>query len=162
LNTSADTQLHQNHHEFDAYVSRASRGELPVYRIATPSKSASFAHSSCSCKLGHVSRDYFTKTFGTEPSIRFRDGLQLLKDWVFLVRGWRHDSTESRKGCCNLDRLVAAGVLFFLPEHKKRKVCLIKVPLRPAYRLTTWLGTGPIPSMIFTAARGRHCRPPLL
>jgi len=106
---------YQNHHEFDAYVTRVQRGELPVYRALTPTTDERYIREFVlQMKLGHVSRAYFTTKFGADPTIRFATGLQTLKDWGFLsVEG---DTIRlNREGLLQVDRLLQE---FFLPEHK--------------------------------------------
>jgi coproporphyrinogen III oxidase-like Fe-S oxidoreductase len=109
---------YQNHHDFDPYVARVNQGELPVYRALTPSDDERFIREFIlQLKLGHVSRDYFTKKFGTDPTVRFAAPLQTLKDWGFLtVNG---DTIQiNREGLLQVDRLLHE---FFLPQHKNAR-----------------------------------------
>jgi oxygen-independent coproporphyrinogen-3 oxidase len=106
---------YQNHHDFDPYVERVNRGELPVYRALTPTADERFIREFIlQLKLGHVSRDYFTKKFGGDPVVRFAEPLQRLKDWGLLsVDG---DTIHiNREGLLQVDKLLHE---FFLPEHR--------------------------------------------
>ncbi len=106
---------YQNHHDFDPYVARVEKGELPIHRALTPSDDERFIREFVlQLKLGHVSRDYFKKKFGVEPTERFSTPLQTLKDWGFLsVEG---DVIRlNREGLLQVDRLLHE---FFLPQHR--------------------------------------------
>jgi len=65
-------------------------------------------------KLGRVSRAYFQKKFGTEPSERFAQPLQRLRDWGFAALDG-DDICIHREGLLQIDRLLQE---FFLPEHR--------------------------------------------
>lgn len=106
---------YQNHHEFDAYLMRVKRGELPIYRALTPSQDERYIREFIlQMKLGRVSRAYFASKFGQDPVVRFATGLQTLRDWGFLtVEG---DTVRlNREGLLQVDRLLQE---FFLPEHR--------------------------------------------
>jgi len=106
---------YQNHHDFDPYVTRVEKGELPIHRALTPSDDERFIREFVlQLKLGHVSRDYFKKKFGVEPTERFSAPLQTLKDWGFIsVEG---DVIRlNREGLLQVDRLLHE---FFLPQHR--------------------------------------------
>jgi oxygen-independent coproporphyrinogen-3 oxidase len=106
---------YQNQHDFDPYVERVRRGELPVYRALTPSDDERFIREFIlQLKLGHVSRVYFQQKFGTDPVERFAVPMQTLKDWGFLsVEG---DAIRlNREGLLQVDRLLHE---FFLPQHR--------------------------------------------
>ena len=106
---------YQNHHDFEPYVERVNRGELPIFRALTPSADERYVREFIlQLKLGRVSRDYFTKKFGADPATRFAEPLQRLKDWGFLsVEG---DSLlMNREGLLQIDKLLHE---FFLPEHR--------------------------------------------
>src|SRR4030095_2874365 len=76
---------YQNHHEFDPYVERVNRGELPVFRALTPSADERFIREFIlQLKLGRVSRARFAQKFGVDPLTRFAGPIQRLKDWGFL------------------------------------------------------------------------------
>ena len=106
---------YQNHHDFDPYVERLDCGELPIYRALTPTTDERYIREFIlQLKLGKVSRDYFTRKFGTDPGARFADPIQRLKDWGFL--SMRADSIcINRAGLLQVDRLLHE---FFLPEHR--------------------------------------------
>jgi oxygen-independent coproporphyrinogen-3 oxidase len=106
---------YQNQHDFDPYVEQVRRGELPVYRALTPSDDERFIREFIlQLKLGHVSRAYFQRKFGTDPAERFAAPMQTLKDWSFLsVEG---DVIRlNREGLLQVDRLLHE---FFLPQHR--------------------------------------------
>lgn len=106
---------YQNHHDFDPYVERINRGELPIFRALTPSADERFIREFIlQLKLGQVSRGYFTQKFGQDPCIRFAEPLQRLQDWGFMtVDG---DALRiSREGLLQIDKLLQE---FFLPEHQ--------------------------------------------
>src|SRR4051794_11280715 len=73
---------YQNQHDFDPYVAALQRGELPVYRALTPTHEERYIREFIlQLKLGKVSREYFTKKFGTDPLHQFVAPVQTLKDW---------------------------------------------------------------------------------
>jgi oxygen-independent coproporphyrinogen III oxidase len=106
---------YQNQHDFDPYVASLERGDLPVYRALTPTPEERYIREFIlQLKLGKVSREYFTKKFGTDPLQQFAAPIQTLKDWGFL-------STQdgvimmNREAMLQIDRLLHE---FFLPQHK--------------------------------------------
>ena len=106
---------YQNHHDFDPYVQRVQKGELPVHRALTPNDDERLIREFVlQLKLGHVSRDYFKKKFSVELTERFAAPLQTLKDWGFLSVEGDH-ILLNREGLLQVDRLLHE---FFLPEHR--------------------------------------------
>jgi len=106
---------YQNHHDFEPYVARVRRGELPIYRALTPTADERYVREFIlQLKLGRVSRAYFQKKFGTEPSERFAQPLQRLRDWGFAALDG-DDICIHREGLLQIDRLLQE---FFLPEHR--------------------------------------------
>jgi oxygen-independent coproporphyrinogen III oxidase len=106
---------YQNQHDFDPYVASLDRGELPVYRALTPTDEERYIREFIlQLKLGKVSRDYFTKKFGTDPLQQFAAPIQTLKDWGFLNT---QDGVivMNREAMLQIDRLLHE---FFLPQHK--------------------------------------------
>lgn len=106
---------YQNHHDFDPYVERVNRGELPAYRALTPSAGERFIREFIlQLKLGQVSRAKFAQKFGADPLTHFGTPIQRLKDWGFLeVNG---DAIRiNREGLLQIDTLLHE---FFLPEHQ--------------------------------------------
>lgn len=109
---------YQNHHDFDPYVERVSKGEFPVFRALTPTDEERLIREFVlQMKLGEVSAHYFNQKFNTNVLKRFETPLQTLKDWGFLtVDG---DSIKlNREGLLQVDRLLHE---FFLPEHKNAR-----------------------------------------
>jgi oxygen-independent coproporphyrinogen-3 oxidase len=106
---------YQNHHEFDPYVDRVSRGEFPTFRALTPTADERFVREFIlQLKLGQVSRNQFTKKFGADPLVRFAEPIQRLKDWGFL--SVEDDLVRiNREGLLQVDKLLHE---FFLPEHR--------------------------------------------
>jgi len=106
---------YQNHHEFDPYVERVNRGELPTFRALTPNADERYIREFIlQLKLGQVSRARFQQTFGTDPVTHFAAPIQRLKDWGFLeVNG---DTIRvNREGLLQIDTLLHE---FFLPKHQ--------------------------------------------
>jgi len=106
---------YQNHHDFDPYVDRLNRGDLPIYRALTPTHDERFIREFIlQLKLGQVSRRYFTQKFGADPNARFAEPIQRLKDWgVMTVEA---DTIRiNREGLLQVDKLLHE---FFLPEHR--------------------------------------------
>jgi oxygen-independent coproporphyrinogen-3 oxidase len=109
---------YQNYHEFDPYVERVNRGELPVYRALTPTADERLIREFILLmKLGHLDLGYFTKKFGVDPKVRFAGPLQRLKDWGFItIDGDK--LLMNREGLLQVDRLLHE---FFLPEHQNKR-----------------------------------------
>ncbi len=109
---------YQNHHDFEPYVTRVQKGELPVYRALTPTDDERLIREFVLLlKLGRVSADYFQKKFGTDPRIRFAQPLRTIQDWGFgKVEG--DLITLNRDGLLQVDRLLHE---FFLPEHRNAR-----------------------------------------
>lgn len=109
---------YQNHHDFDPYVARVNSGELPIYRALKPSLDERYIREFIlQLKLGHVSRAYFEKKFGTDPLVHFAQPIQRLKDWGFMTV----ESDElvlNREALLQVDRLLHE---FFLPEHRNSR-----------------------------------------
>jgi oxygen-independent coproporphyrinogen-3 oxidase len=106
---------YQNQHDFEPYVASLREGNLPLWRALTPSDDERLIREFIlQLKLGHLSRDYFRKKFRVEPTQRFAEPLQRLKDWGFLsVEG--DEVLLNRDGLLQVDRLLHE---FFLPEHR--------------------------------------------
>ncbi len=106
---------YQNHHEFDPYVERVTRGEFPTFRAYTPSHEERYIREFIlQLKLGQVSRAKFEQKFGADPLMQFAAPIQRLADWGFLaVNG--DAITINRDGLLQIDKLLQE---FFLPEHR--------------------------------------------
>ena len=109
---------YQNQHDFEPYVTRVNKGELPIWRALTPTAEERLIRELVlQLKLGHVSRAYFHEKFGVELTERFAPALQRLKDWGFLtVAG--DEVRLNRDGLLQVDRLLHE---FFLPEHQNAR-----------------------------------------
>ncbi|HTG45717.1 MAG TPA: coproporphyrinogen-III oxidase family protein, partial [Verrucomicrobiae bacterium] len=76
----------QNEHDFDPYVTKLNRGELPIYRALTPTAEERLIREFVlQLKLGHVSRDYFRRKFGVDPAQQFVQPFQTLQAAGFLT-----------------------------------------------------------------------------
>src|SRR5436309_9261760 len=109
---------YQNHHDFEPYVARVQRGELPIWRALTPTAEERLIRETIlQLKLGHISRAYFRQKFGVELSERFAEPMARLQDWGFLtIEG---DGVRlNREGLLQVDRLLHE---FFLPEHRNAR-----------------------------------------
>jgi len=108
---------YQNQHDFEPYVARLDKGELPIWRALTPTADERLIREFIlQLKLGHVSRAYFREKFGIELTERFGPALQRLKDWGFL------DVVDdqvllNRDGLLQVDKLLHE---FFLPQHRSK------------------------------------------
>jgi oxygen-independent coproporphyrinogen-3 oxidase len=109
---------YQNQHDFEPYVKSVQKGELPIWRALTPTADERLIREFIlQLKLGHVSRAYFTKKFGTDPADRFAEPLRRLQDWGFLrVEG--DQVLLNRDGLLQVDRLLHE---FFLPQHRNTR-----------------------------------------
>jgi oxygen-independent coproporphyrinogen-3 oxidase len=106
---------YQNHHDFEPYVQRVNRGELPIYRALTPTPEERYIREFIlQLKLGRVSRAYFQGKFGADPVQHFVAPLQRLKDWGYLEQDGEH-LIINREGLLQIDKLLHE---FFLPEHQ--------------------------------------------
>src|SRR6266446_7070678 len=58
---------YQNQHDFEPYVARLDKGELPIYRALTPTEDERLIRELIlQLKLGHISRAYFRQKFDVE------------------------------------------------------------------------------------------------
>ena len=106
---------YQNHADFDPYLERVTRGELPVFRALTPTADERFIREFIlQLKLGRVSRGYYAAKFGADPAVRFAEPLGRLKDRGFIQI--EPDAISiNRDGLLQIDKLLHE---FFLPEHQ--------------------------------------------
>ena len=106
---------YQNHADFDPYVTQIQQGKLPIYRALTPNDDERLIREFIlQLKLGHLSLSYFQKKFDVDPTKRFAEPLQRLKDWGFL-RLEGDQVLLNREGLLQVDRLLHE---FFKPEHR--------------------------------------------
>ena len=109
---------YQNEHEFETYVERLDKSELPLFRALTPSPIERFTREYIlQLKLGVVRRGYFLKKYAIDPNEQFAAELASLRDDGFLT----FDETEARlnrDGLLQVDRLLHR---FFLPEHRNAR-----------------------------------------
>jgi oxygen-independent coproporphyrinogen-3 oxidase len=106
---------YQNHHDFDPYLERVNRGELPVYRAYHPTEDERLIREFIlHFKLGRNRISYFSKKFGVDVRQRFTEPLRRLQDWGFLtIEG---DILQlNREALLEVDKLLHE---FFLPEHR--------------------------------------------
>jgi oxygen-independent coproporphyrinogen-3 oxidase len=105
----------QNEHNFEPYVTRLNRGELPIYRALTPTEEERMIRELIlQWKLGHVDASYFARKFGVEIRGRFAEAWDRMRAWGYLTDAG--DALRlNRAGLLRADRLVHE---FFLPEHR--------------------------------------------
>jgi len=109
---------YQNHADFDPYVAQIQQGKLPIYRALTPNDDERLIREFIlQLKLGHLSLSYFQKKFGADPTKRFAEPLQRLKDWGFLTLEG-DQVLLNREGLLQVDRLLHE---FFLPQHRTNR-----------------------------------------
>lgn len=105
----------QNEHDFDPYIERIERGELPIHRALTLTADQLLIREFIlQLKLGEVDATYFLDKFGIDVRTRF--GEQLAKhrsDGYLSIDGTR--ITLTREGLLQIDRLLHE---FFPPEHR--------------------------------------------
>jgi oxygen-independent coproporphyrinogen-3 oxidase len=105
----------QNEHDWDPYIDRLHRGELPVYRaLTTNDEERMIREFILQMKLGHVRTEYFQRKFGVDVRQRFAAALGRLRDEGFL-RMEPDELLLNRDGLLQVDRLVHE---FFLPQHR--------------------------------------------
>jgi oxygen-independent coproporphyrinogen-3 oxidase len=105
---------YQNESDWEPYLHRVQRGELPIYRALTPTAEERMIREFVlQMKLGYLSRDYFERKFGVDVRQRFAAPLNRLEEWGFLEPGADH-LRLSRDGLLQVDRLLPE---FFLPQH---------------------------------------------
>jgi oxygen-independent coproporphyrinogen-3 oxidase len=109
---------YQNEHDFEPYTARVREGKFPIWRALIPSAEERFIREFIlQLKLGHVSRSYFSKKFGSDPVSHFAAPIQRLKDWGFMtVEG--DAILLNREGLLQVDRLLHE---FFLPQHRSNR-----------------------------------------
>ena len=109
---------YQNEHQYETYIDRLTRGELPLLRALTPTDTERFVREFIlKLKLGQLRRDYFTTKYATDPAVHFAAELKSLESEGFLQV---HPETIelSRAGLLQVDRLLHQ---FFLPEHRNAR-----------------------------------------
>ena len=105
----------QNEHDFDQYLSRLQKDELPIYRALTTSQEERMIREFIlQMKLGLVDRASFQGKFGVDILQQFAQPLRVLQDQGFLALGY-HGVRLNRPGLLRVDRLLSE---FFLPEHR--------------------------------------------
>lgn len=105
----------QNEHNFDPYIARLERDELPIYRALTPTDEERMIRELIlQWKLGHVSTGYFSRKFGVDIRERFSEAWDRMREWGYLTEK-AEELRLDRDGLLQADRLVHE---FFLPEHR--------------------------------------------
>ncbi|MFN8006396.1 MAG: coproporphyrinogen-III oxidase family protein [Terriglobia bacterium] len=105
----------QNEHEFNSYLGRLQKGELPIYRALRPTEEERLIREFIlQMKLGHVEPSYFQKKFGVDIRQRFAIPLSSLQDQKVLLQT-PQGIELNRAGLLQVDRLLAG---FFLPQHR--------------------------------------------
>ena len=105
----------QNEHNFEPYVSRLNRGELPIYRALTPTAEERMIRELIlQSKLGHVNEGYFERKFGIGIRDRFEEAISQFRKWGYLEESG-DELRLNREGLLRADRLVHE---YFLPQHR--------------------------------------------
>lgn len=108
----------QNEHDWEPYIGRLKRGELPIYRALTPTAEERLIRELIlQFKLGHVGAAYFRGKFGVEIRERFARALDTLRNGGYLIEAG-DDLRLTREGLLQVDRLVHE---FFLPQHRNAR-----------------------------------------
>jgi oxygen-independent coproporphyrinogen-3 oxidase len=106
---------YQNEHQFETYIERLKRGELPLFRALTPKPLERFVREFIlQMKLGAVQRDYFLAKYGVDMNEQFTSELNSLRDEGYLTYDDK-GARLNRDGLLQVDRLLHR---FFLPEHR--------------------------------------------
>jgi oxygen-independent coproporphyrinogen-3 oxidase len=108
----------QNEHDFDPYLQRMQKGELPIRRALTPTPEECLIRELVlQLKLGKVGRSYFQNKFGVDIADHFSAALKTLADGGFLkITG--DTIALNRDGLLQVDRLIHE---FFLPQHRNSR-----------------------------------------
>ena len=106
----------QNDHEFESYVAKLERGELPIYRALTPNAEERMIREFIlQMKFGRVSPRYFAEKFAVNVFERFLPQLNRMREQGLAA--WNADEiTLTRDGLLKVDELLHD---FFLPEHRE-------------------------------------------
>jgi oxygen-independent coproporphyrinogen-3 oxidase len=105
----------QNEHEFEDYLARVARGELPHGRAyALADEERLIREFVLQMKLGRVERAYFRRKFGVDPVERFAEPLAAHRAAGWLT--WTDaEIRTTRAGLLRVDSLLWA---FFLEQHR--------------------------------------------
>jgi len=108
----------QNLPDFESYSAAVEKGELPIGRaMRTTTEEQLIRELILQLKLGRVSKEYFTKKFGTDVAARFHTQFEELRrrglltehgDWFVL----------DRTALLKIDVILHA---FFLPQHQNAR-----------------------------------------
>lgn len=106
----------QNEHNFEPYLERIKRGELPIYRALTPNaEELMIREFVLQMKFGRVPRQYFRDKFGADVRQRFAEPLESLRSQKLLE--WDEEEIRlTREGLLRADELLHN---FFLPQHRE-------------------------------------------
>jgi len=108
-------QHFQNEHEFETYLARLERGELPLGRAyALTAEERLIREFVLQLKLGRVETGYFARKFGVDVLQRFREPLEAHRAAGWLELGPSEIRT-TRAGLLRVDGLLPA---FFLARHQ--------------------------------------------
>ena len=105
----------QNQHDFDPYIERVERGELPIQRaLVLTADELLIREFILQLKTGRIGTAYFQDKFGVDVRQRFAAPLQKHQDDGFLSMA--NSTIElTRSGLLQVDRLLHE---FFLDEHR--------------------------------------------
>jgi coproporphyrinogen III oxidase-like Fe-S oxidoreductase len=105
----------QNVDNWDEYIARLDRGELPLNRaLPVEPHELLIREMILQLKTGHLETSYFHDKFGVDVLESFRTGWERLEDQGFLRLAEGHISL-TREGLLQIDRHLP---IFFEPEHQ--------------------------------------------
>lgn len=106
----------QNDSDYETYIRRVNRGELPMHRAFTPTTEERMIREFVlQMKFGWVRLKYFTEKFATDLRERFAAPLKDLHSRGLLTVS-DDEIRLTREGLMRVDELVHD---FFLPRHRK-------------------------------------------
>ncbi|NUQ61421.1 MAG: coproporphyrinogen III oxidase, partial [Pirellulales bacterium] len=106
---------YQNEKDFDPYMDRVARGDLPIHRaLAMTEEEKLIRELILQLKFGKLDRAYFQRKFGVDLYDRFAEPLGRLRDEGHLAIDDQRVSVR-RASLLGIDELLHD---FFLPQHR--------------------------------------------
>ena len=107
---------YQNEHNWDPYIDRIDRGELPIHRELRPTDEERLVRELVlQFKLGGVDAAYYRDRFGVDILEKFREPFEGLRAKGYLKEGDGERIGLSREALLKVDSLMLD---FFLPQHR--------------------------------------------
>ncbi len=107
---------YQNEHNWDPYIDRIDRGELPIHRALRPTDEERLVRELVlQFKLGGVDAAYYRDRFGVDILEKFREPFEGLRAKGYLKEGDGERIGLSREALLKVDSLMLD---FFLPQHR--------------------------------------------